>query len=145
MRKSRRLLVDLVLRIGDAGEVRLTGPQDAVSGHHQGVSAVLADAVNRLVRARAGLAGVRDVSTLTGDPVGQAAGTVGRLLATDPPPDAVVARLAEEEYERARGRDLPVRLGIWAGSKVARLPWETLWLPGAAYPLCLDGWVSPVP
>ncbi|BCY07004.1 tetratricopeptide repeat protein [Actinoplanes sp. L3-i22] len=129
--------VDLVLRIGGDGEVELSGGQVDVSGRQQGVSAGLADAANRLVRARAGLAGVRDIDALLGDPVGAAAGNVGRLLAADLLPDAVVAGLSRE-YERARARDLPVRLGIQVGGELARLPWETLWLPGAVSPLCLD-------
>ncbi|MER7996603.1 tetratricopeptide repeat protein [Micromonospora chalcea] len=129
--------VDLVLRIGADGEVDLTGGQVAVSGRHRGVSPVLADAAGRLIRARAGLAGVRDVEALVGDPIGTAAGTVGRLLAVDLLPEAVVVGL-RQEYERARARDLPVRLGVQVGGELARLPWETLWLPGGASALALD-------
>ncbi|MGC5664538.1 tetratricopeptide repeat protein [Micromonospora sp. WMMD723] len=129
--------VDLVLRIGTDGGVELTGGQVAVSGRHRGISAELADAVARLVRAREHLVGVRGAGTLVGDPVGAAAGTVGRLLAVDLLPEEVVTGL-RQEYERARARDLPVRLGVQVDGELARLPWETLWLPGGASALALD-------
>ncbi|MEU7616496.1 tetratricopeptide repeat protein [Micromonospora rifamycinica] len=129
---------DLVLRVGGDGGVELTGGQVVVSGRHRGVSPELADAMARLVRARADLVGVRGAGAPAGDPVGVAAGAVGRSLAADLLPEAVVTGL-RQEYARARARDLPVRLGVQVDGEVARLPWETLWLPGEASALALDG------
>ncbi|WP_329008719.1 tetratricopeptide repeat protein [Micromonospora rifamycinica] len=131
---------DLVLRVGGDGAVELTGGQVVVSGRHRGVSPELADAVARLVRARADLVGVRGAGAAVEDPVGVAAGAVGRLLAADLLPEAVVTGL-RQEYARARARDLPVRLGVQVDGELARLPWETLWLPGEASALALDGGV----
>jgi hypothetical protein len=129
--------IDVVLEIDDA-EVRLVGTgSPVVAAAHGGVSAALADAANRLHRARAYLAGTRDADAASSGPVVQANTLVGRLLGEVFLPGPVVAALVDI-VASARSRRAALRLGVQATGELSRLPWETLWLPGAAQPLCLD-------
>ncbi|HZN18259.1 MAG TPA: CHAT domain-containing protein [Micromonosporaceae bacterium] len=128
--------VDLVLEVDDT-TVRLVGSGQPVVGPHGGISVALADAVNRLQRARTYLAGTRDAVAVDSGPVVQANTVVGRLLGEELLPAPVAAALGEA-VAGAHAQGAALRLGVQATGEVARLPWETLWLPAAAQPLCLD-------
>ncbi|TMM36101.1 MAG: CHAT domain-containing protein [Actinobacteria bacterium] len=107
-----------------------------VAQPHAGVSAALVAQVDRLRQTRAHL-----MTVLRGAP-GDAttrprlAGVVGGLLAQSFLPASVGDRLAEL-VGQATARHLPVRLGVRVAGGWARLPWETLELPGTGRPAAL--------
>ncbi|WP_196425644.1 tetratricopeptide repeat protein [Amycolatopsis camponoti] len=134
--------VDLVLSMSET-EVRLTGPNIAITAPHRGVSeglaAVLGDAHRARARAGAG-AGAVDRTIAPDAERAESIGAVslrraGQLLAESFLPAPIADALARM-LRRATTEHVPVRLGIdapgWPG-----LPWESLPDPVTSRPLAL--------
>jgi tetratricopeptide (TPR) repeat protein len=124
--------------IVDDARVRLLAPGVDVSGPHSGVSRSLAQRVNHLWQARAGWAVSRHADARDARPMTAplATGLIGFALAEAFLPEPVRTQLAEL-LRQAQAAHAPVRLGVAAAPEFARLPWETLRVPGIDQPLAL--------